>query len=294
VIWPSILLGANGRGASGGSVSDFGELHLPHEVVSSEFLTMEGKKFSSSRNVVIYVRDVLERYGPDPLRYFLSIAGPENQDTDFTWSEFVRRNNEELVAAWGNLVNRTVSMTARNLGAIPAAGELTDGDRAVLAESQAAFGEVGALLEQSRQKAAIGRAMEVVFSANKYLSEHEPWKLKNSDPDRMASVLHVALQLVDDAKTLLTPFLPHASQKVHELLGGTGTWSAMPEIHEVDEEGGAPYPVLTGDHAAAQATWESRPIAVGTELAAPTPLFVKLDPSVIDEELGRLGLEPDE
>ena len=84
---------------------------------------MEGKKFSSSRNVVIYVGDMLSRYDADALRYYLAVAGPENQDTDFTWSEFVRRNNDELVADWGNLVNRTISMTAKNLGSIPAPGD---------------------------------------------------------------------------------------------------------------------------------------------------------------------------
>ena len=289
VIWPSLLLGYGGTGSHGGEPGRLGKLGLPTEVVSSEFLTMEGRRFSSSRGVVIYVRDVLERYGPDPLRYHLAIAGPENQDTDFTWAEFVRRNNEELVAAWGNLVNRTVSMTARNLGSIPEAGELLDIDRAVLDTAEAGFADVGALLEQSRQKAAISKAMEVVFAANKYLSDTEPWKLRTSDPDRMATVLHVALQVVDDAKALLTPFLPHSAQKVHGQLGREGTWSSMPELVDVDEEGGASYPILTGDHGAAAATWARVPIVPGTPLAAPTPVFAKLDPSVVDEELARLA-----
>ena len=108
-IWPAELLGYNGEGARGGEPGAFGELHLPTEVVSSEFLTMEGRKFSSSRGVVIYVRDFLSRYDADALRYFIAVAGPETQDTDFTWAEFVRRNNDELVAGWGNLVNRTSS-----------------------------------------------------------------------------------------------------------------------------------------------------------------------------------------
>ncbi len=291
VIWPSLLLGYGGHGDHGGSPGQLGELGLPAEVVSSEFLTMEGRKFSSSKGVVIYVRDVLERYGPDPLRYHLAIAGPENQDTDFTWAEFVRRNNEELVAAWGNLVNRTVSMTAKNLGAIPEAGELTDIDHAVLATAEAGFAEVGGLLEKSRQKAAIGKAMAVVFAANKYLSDTEPWKLRTADPARMATVLHVALQVVDDAKALLTPFLPHSAQKVHEQLGGVGTWSSMPEMVEVDEDGGTPYQVLTGDHAAAAATWSRVSIVPGTPLAPPTPVFAKLEPSVVDDELARLAEE---
>jgi methionyl-tRNA synthetase len=111
VIWPAILLGASGKPA--GVPGPLGELSLPTEVVSSEFLTMEGRKFSSSRSVVIYVRDVLERYGADPLRYYLSVAGPESSDTDFTWDQFVTRNNTELVAGWGNLVNRSLSMVPR-------------------------------------------------------------------------------------------------------------------------------------------------------------------------------------
>src|SRR5438270_5032496 len=133
VIWPSILLGYNGKGNHGGKPGPFGELDLPTEVVSSEFLTMEGRKFSSSRSVVIYVRDFLSRYSADSLRYYLSANGPENQDTDFTWTEFVRRNNDELVAAWGNLVNRTLSFTAKNIGEVPGAGELIDADRELLA-----------------------------------------------------------------------------------------------------------------------------------------------------------------
>src|SRR5580704_15378970 len=105
-IWPAMLLGYSGLGARGGEPGPLGRLNLPTEVVSSEYLTMEGRKFSSSRSVVIYVRDFLARYDVDALRYYVAIAGPENQDTDFTWSEFVRRNNDELVATWGNLVNR--------------------------------------------------------------------------------------------------------------------------------------------------------------------------------------------
>ncbi len=123
-IWPAELLAYDGLGAKGGKPGQYGELNLPTEVVSSEFLTMEGRKFSSSRQVVIYVRDFLARYSPDALRYFIATAGPETHDTDFTWSEFLRRNNDELVAGWGNLVNRSVSMAAKNFGADPAAGRV--------------------------------------------------------------------------------------------------------------------------------------------------------------------------
>jgi len=219
------------------------------------------------------------------------VAGPENQDTDFTWSEFVRRNNDELVASWGNLVNRTIAMTAKNLGAIPAPGALTDVDNALLEASAGAFRTVGDLLARSRQKAAISEAMSVVAAANKYLSDMAPWNLKNSDPDRMGSVLHVALQVVDDAKTLLTPFLPSSSARVHAMLRGADRWAAMPDLVEVDEEtavGSPSYSVLTGDYETG-ARWESVPIEAGRPLSPPTPVFAKLDPSVVDEELARLA-----
>ena len=290
-IWPAMLFGYSGQGDRGGTPGKYGVLERPHEVVSSEFLTMEGRKFSSSRNVVIYVGDLLSRYDADALRYYLAVAGPENQDTDFTWAEFVRRNNDELVASWGNLVNRTISITAKNLGAIPSRGTLTDADFALLTQAQRAFDTVGELLARSRQKAAITEAMSVVGAANKYLSDMAPWKLRTEDPERMASVLHVALQVVDDCKTLLTPFLPSSSSKVHALLGGTGEWAAMPDLVEVDEPtaaGSPSYHVLMGDYDTG-ARWRSTPIEAGRPLAAPTPVFTKLDPSVVDEELARLA-----
>jgi methionyl-tRNA synthetase len=287
-IWPAMLLGYGGRGARGGQPGPLGTLNLPTEVVSSEYLTMEGRKFSSSRAVVIYVRDFLERYDVDALRYYVAVAGPETQDTDFTWSEFVRRNNDELVATWGNLVNRAVSFAARNIGSVPAAGPLTDLDSELLARSRQAFGTVGEHLSASRFKFGINEAMRTVAEANKYFSEQAPWKLRESDPDRMRTVLHVALQLVDDAKTLLTPFLPRSSQQVHEMLGGSGTWSDMPRVEEVDEAGGPSYPVITGTYDGA-ARWASVPLRAGTPLAAPKPLFTKLDSSVVDSELARLG-----
>ncbi|WP_029137460.1 methionine--tRNA ligase [Nakamurella lactea] len=295
-IWPAELLGYNGEGAKGGEPGAFGHLDLPTEVVSSEFLTMSGSKFSSSRGTVIYVGDFLREYGPDALRYFVSVAGPETQDTDFTWEEFVRRTNFELANEWGNLVNRSVSMAHKNFGAIPPAGALTDVEAQLLGAADTAFSTVGDLLQRSRFKQAAGEAMRVVSLANKYISDTEPWKLAKdpADRDRLGTVLNTALQVVDDAKTLLTPFLPHSSQKVFEALGGQGVWAAEPEIQNVTDfddavEGvGVPevtdYPVLTGDWAGQQATWRRRPIESGIPLAKPTPLFGKLDP-----ELGETG-----
>jgi methionyl-tRNA synthetase len=233
------------------------------------------------------VRDFLERYDVDALRYYLAVAGPENQDTDYTWTEFIRRNNDELLANWGNLVNRSVSFAARNVGSIPEAGSLADADQQIIQRSRDAFASVGSALSRSRFKAAVTEAMRTIGEANKYFSEQAPWKLRESDPERMRTVLHVALQLVDDGKTLLTPFLPRSSQQVYEMLGGSGAWSGTPRIDEVTEDGGAPYPVITGNYRVA-ARWEPAPIRPGTPLTAPTPLFAKLDPGLADEELARL------
>ena len=146
---------------------------------------------------------------------------------------------------------------------------------------------VGGELGRSRFKAAITEAMRTVAEANKYMSDQAPWKLRESDPERMRTVMHVVLQLVDDAKTLLTPFLPRSSAKVHTMLGGPGPWSGAPRIEQVDEAGGPSYPVITGDYAS-PARWESAPVRPGVPLARPEPLFAKLDTSVIDEELARL------
>jgi methionyl-tRNA synthetase len=286
-IWPAMLLGYSGAGAKGGRPGALGALNLPSEVVSSEFLTMEGRKFSSSRSIVIYVRDFLSRYDVDALRYYVAVAGPESQDTDFTWTEFIRRNNDELVANWGNLVNRSVSFAARNIGSIPPAGQLTDADRAILSHSRNAFASVGESLARCRFKNAIAEVMRTLAEANKYLSDQAPWKLRELDPDRMKTILHVALQLVDDGKTLLTPFLPSSSQRVFEMLGGEGTWADMPRIDEVSEEDGRPYPVVTGSYSG-QARWGSTAIKPGTPLRQPTPLFAKIDPAAAEDELTRL------
>lgn len=290
VIWPALLLGYSGEGDRDGDPGELGRLNLPTEVVSSEFLTMEGRKFSSSRQVVIYVRDFLERYDADALRYFIAVAGPENQDTDFTWAEFLRRNNDELVAGWGNLVNRSISMAAKNFAAIPPADALTPADQALLDTASSAFDTVGNLIARHRQKQAITEAMRVVAEANRYLSEQAPWKLKDaSERDRMGTILHTALQVVSDCNILLTPFLPHSAQKIHELLGGVGVHAPMPEIREVEDlDGGPAYPVLTGDYSGG-ARWESTPIEAGRPLQPPKPVFRKLDPSIVDEELARLA-----
>ena len=306
-IWPAELLGYNGQGAAGGEPGRLGVLNLPTEVVSSEFLTMEGKKFSSSHGIVIYVRDFLERYQADALRYFICAAGPETADADFTWAEFVRRTNGELVAGWGNLVNRTASMIHKRFGQIPEPAELEDIDRALLDAVEAGFASVGDFIAQHRQKAALGEAMRLVGEANKYVADTQPFKLKGEDPAtqaRLATVLHTLAQAVTDLNLMLSPFLPHAANDVDRVLGGNGRIAPMPRIEEVDEldpdhlpeafDGRSGYPIITGDYQDAP-TWGRHPVTVGTPVAKPAPVFTKLDESIVEAELARYaGSVPDD
>ena len=287
VIWPAMLLGYGSGGEVGAGK---GDLQLPTNVVASEYVTMEGKKASTSRNVAIWVHDFLSRYDPDPLRYYLTAGGPETQDTDFTWDEFVRRNNDELLANWGNLVNRTLVSAHRNFGTVPEPGELTPEDKAVLDGVAAAFGEVGALIEQARFRAAIAEAMRTSTLANQYVAEQAPWALVKTDRDRAATVLYVSLRLVDSLKTLLAPFLPFTSQVVHELLGYDGYLAGPLEFETLTEEDGSMHEVLTGDYESWVGSWTPSELPAGQQLREPRPLFRKLPPETAAEELARLGL----
>lgn len=290
-IWPAELLAYNGTGSKGGQARDFGTLNLPTQVVASEFLTMEGKKFSSSKNVVIYVRDVLSRYQADALRYFISIAGPETSDSDFTWSEFVRRNNSELVAAWGNLVNRTGAMIAKNFGEIPTPGESEQIDTDLLDAVRGGFDTVGGLIGAHQQRAALTEIMRLVGEANTYVTRTEPFKLKAPEQrERLATVLNTLVQAVSDLNTMMSVFLPHSSNAIDQVLGGAGDIAPMPHLVEVtDLDTDYPYPIITGDYSSVRA-WEARDVVPGTPIAKPKPVFAKLDESVIAEELERLGI----
>jgi methionyl-tRNA synthetase len=281
IIWPAMLIGYGEGGELGAGK---GSLQLPTDVVASEFLTMEGKKYSASRGISIFVRDVLERYDPDPVRFFLTAAGPETQDTDFTWSEFVRRNNDELLANWGNLVNRTLTNAYRNFGAVPEPGELTEADRAALDGVGQGFETVGGLIEQARFRAAIAEAMRISGLANQYVAEQAPWSVIKTDRDRAATILFVALRSVDTLKVLLTPFLPFTCQALHELLGYDGFLAGPLEFREVTEEDGRTHEVLTGDYAGWVGAWKPSELPSGQPLGEPRPLFAKLD---LDEVLAR-------
>ena len=287
VIWPAILLGYGTGGEYGAGIAP---LELPDNVIASEFLTMEGKQFSTSREHSIYVGDFLDRYDPDPLRYYLVAAGPETQDTDFTWAEFVRRNNDELLANWGNLVNRTLTNAHRNFGRVPEPGELAPSDEALLAVVDGGFA-VGRRPHRSAgaSEPASPRRCGWRRPSTSTSREQAPWALVKTDRARAGTVLYVALRAVDSLKTMFTPFLPHTSQVVHELLGNEGVLAGPLEFREVAEEDGRTHQVLTGDYASWVGRWEPSALRAGQQLAEPRPLFRKLDESIVDEELRRMA-----
>jgi methionyl-tRNA synthetase len=297
VMWPAILMGAGdlhpppSRGRwparAGGGAGRY--LQLPYDVVASEFLTMEGKQFSTSRGHVILVRDFLSRYDPDPLRYHLTIAGPENQDTDFTWAEFVRRNNDELVGTWGNLVHRTLVNAYRNFGGVPEPGELSVRDRRLVGLVEEGFETVGSLLGTARFKASITEAMRLAGLVNQYLAEEQPWHQVKQDRARAATTLFVALRCVDSLKTMFTPYLPFTSQRLHGMLGYEDVIAPQPEIREYEEEGGERHIVL-GNGYDETLRWCPSALPPGRPLPEPKPLFKKLDDAIVAEELERMGL----
>ena len=268
VLWPAILMGA-------------GDYHLPDDIVASEFLHMEGSKLSTSRGNVIYVKDVLDRYDPDALRYYLMIAGPENQDTDFTWTEFVRRNNDELVATWGNLVHRTLVNAHRNFGSVPEPGRLTEVDETLLGEVESALDHVAQQLQEARFQNALKHAMGVASKVNVYLGTEQPWHTIKADRERAGTVLYVALRCVDNLKTMLTPFLPFSSQRLHAMLGYEDVVAPQPEVREFAEDATS-HTVITGDYEERD-RWRRSELPPGQKLPVPEPLFKRLD-DVSEEE----------
>ena len=272
IIWPAILIGSSTATAS---------LHLPDEIVASEYLNMSGKKFSTSRGQVIYVSELLDRYDADALRYYLMIAGPENQDSDFTWSEFVRRNNDELVATWGNLVHRTLVNAHRNFGAVPQPGALTAGDVTLLEEVEEALGVVGDNLGAARFQNALKHAMATAAKVNVYLGAEQPWKSIKTDRERAGTVLYVALRCVDNLKTMFTPFLPFSSQRLHNMLGYEDVIAPQPEVREVAEDG-TRYSVITGSYPS-EDRWRPSQLPAGRPLPPPAALFKLLEP--VEEEV---------
>ncbi|MBE3559826.1 MAG: class I tRNA ligase family protein, partial [Ktedonobacteraceae bacterium] len=239
IIWPAMLLG-------------YGNRNLPYDVPANEFMTMSGSKASSSRGNVIWTRDVLDRYHVDALRYYLSATAPEGRDTDFTFDEMIRRNNDELVATYGNVVHRTLTfLQSRFGGVVPQPGTLSKADQVMQAEATRGFELVGESIEHCHFKDGLNTAMNVARAANRYLDEQAPWKQVKTDREAAGTTIYVMLQVLSALRVLLCPYLPFSSQKLHEYLGFKGDVSNV--------------------------RWEQETVPAGTALPKPEPLFPKIE-----------------
>ncbi len=275
LIWPAMLMA-------------YGDLKLPYDVPANEWLTLEGRKLSSSRNWAVWAPDYLERYDPDPLRYCLTVHAPETSDSDFTWQDFYERNNNELVGTWGNLAYRMLSFAQRNFDrAIPRPGELQAEDQQILRSTAAAFDEVGDAIEACRFRNAVASAMALAREANRYLDAAAPWKQLKTEPERAATTTYVTLRVIDSLKILFAPFLPFSSQALHEALGYQGSIIGSQKVEQVHENT-RDHTVLTYEHELSGDLWHPSELAPGQPLGDVRPLFVKLDESIVEEEIERL------
>ncbi len=285
IIWPAELL-AVGRLYS---QVDEARLNLPYDVPANEYLNFKGTKFSKSRGAAVDVPYFLSRYDPDPLRYYLTATAPETRDTEFSWEDFVERNNNELVATWGNLANRVLSFAYRQFdGRAPEPGELAAEDQELLTRVEAGFGVVGDLLAACKFRAALGEALALAREANVYLDRKAPWFQIKTDRAAAATTVYVVLRVIDNLKTILAPILPHTAQKLHEYLGYDGQLFGTQRIVEY-QEATRSHQALIYDHTGAVGTWAPSRLPPGQALRQPSPLFKKLDESVIEEEYARLG-----
>ncbi len=251
VVWPAMLMA-------------YGGLELPFDVPANQYVTMAGGKASTSRNMAVWIPDYLSRYDPDPLRYYLAAAMPETQDSEFSWGEYVRRNNDELVATWGNLVNRALTFTYRNFdGRIPEPGELTEQDRALIARAEETLREVGEQIRWCHFRAGLGAGMELAREANQYLEKTAPWRSIKVDRQAAARSLFTVIGVLGALRTALYPYLPFSCGRLHGFLGEEGT---------IEEYG-----------------WRFALPEPGRPLRRPEPLFRKLEPAIVAEEEARLG-----
>jgi methionyl-tRNA synthetase len=262
---------------------------LPYDVPANEFLNLEGRKISGSRNWAIWGLDFLSRYDPDPLRYYLTANMPETKDTDWDWEGFVRRNNDELVATWGNLVNRVLFFAFRNWdGRVPVPGELRPADREVLQVVESGFKTVGDEINATHLRSALAEAMRLASEVNKYLDQAAPWFEIKMDKEAAAKSVYTALRAIDSLKVLLAPFLPFTSEQLHKYLGYQDALFGEQFVETQEDELGQ-HQVLRYNPEVAAGRWEPSQLPTGQPLVVPEPLFRKLDESVIEEERARLG-----
>jgi methionyl-tRNA synthetase len=289
VIWPGQLIGAGEWFPKIFEEREGTTLTLPFNIPANEFMNLEGKKISGSRNWAVWGLDFLDRYDPDTLRYYLTANMPESRDSDWDWQDFLNRNNNELVATWGNLANRVISFAYKHWdGHVPTPGELRPADQEILRVIEAGFQSVGQLINTVRLRAALNEAMRLAAEVNKYLDQSAPWFEIKEDKSTAATSIFTALRAIDSLKILMSPFLPFSSEKLHHLLGYDYRLFGEQYLETIQDDLGE-HKVLRYNDQPARGRWEPSDLKPGIALRQPEPLFKKFDQSIVDSERARLG-----
>ncbi len=294
IIWPAELIGVGKSFDEKMGAEDPKPLLLPYDVPANEFMNLEGRKLSGSKNWAVWGLDFLERYDPDPMRYYLTVNMPETRDSDWDWEEFYQRNNNELVATWGNLANRVLSFAYKYWeGQVPDPGELREGDRTLLATLREGFDNVEAHMEAVKLRAALQEGMRLAAEVNKYLDTSAPWFEIKEDKEQAAKSIYTAMQAIDWLKVIFSPFLPHTSEQLHSFLGYELPLFGSLVTQEITDELSTHRVMLyePGESLTAMGedVWKPVELTPGKPFSKPSPLFKKLDASIVDEERARLG-----
>ena len=288
-LWPAELIGA-GTEFMKIFAGKEETLTLPYDVPANQFMNLEGKKISGSKNWAVWGRDALTRYDPDALRYYLTVNMPESKDSDWDWEFFVAHNNNELVANWGNLANRVLSFCHKHWdGKIPDVdvNTLREPDLNLLSVMDAGFASVGDLLEAVKIRAALNEAMRLATEVNKYLDTSAPWKELKIDREEAAKSVYTALKAIDSLKIIFAPFLPFTSEKLNQIFGYETSLFGEQFVETLEDN--------LGEHTALRykgvegMQWKPSELKPAVAFNKPSPLFKKLDKEVVEEERARLG-----
>ena len=290
-MWPAELMGAGSEFLKI-FAGDAKPLTLPYDVPANQFMNLEGHKISGSRNWAVWGRDAVNRYDPDAMRYYLTINMPELKDSDWDWADFLARNNNELVATWGNLVNRVLSFAYKHWeGHVPDVdlNALREIDKQVLETIENGVDSVGAELEAVRLRSALGEAMKLATAVNQYLDQTSPWSEVKKDKAAAAKTIYTALRAIDSLKVLFAPFLPFTSEKLHQYLGYDTPLFGEQYTEEVNDSLGTHNVLRYRPSAVPEPKWKPSTLEPNQVLRQPGPLFKKLDESIVEEERARLG-----
>ncbi|MBI3167730.1 MAG: methionine--tRNA ligase [Chloroflexi bacterium] len=291
--WPAELMGAGSAFMEFFAGEQNAPLILPYDVPANQFMNLEGQKISGSRNWAVWGRDALTRYDPDAIRYYLTVNMPEAKDSDWDWADFVARNNNELVATWGNLANRVLSFCYKHWeGVVPNVDVTTlrDSDLGLLATIEAGFNTVGAELDAVRLRSALSETMKLATAVNQYLDVNAPWSAVKTDKDGAAKTIYTALKAIDSLKVMFAPFIPFTSERLHGFFGYETPLFGEQYTEDVTDAIGT-HKVL--HYRVGQignlSYWRPSDLKPGQKLNQPGPLFKKLEVDVIEAERGRLG-----